>query len=38
MHLTLKIQEAPGSGEVYWGRSRSGDILVETGEEVGDVE
>jgi hypothetical protein len=27
MHLTLKILEAPGSREVYWG----GDIFLDTG-------
>jgi hypothetical protein len=30
MHLTLKRLEAPGSGEVWWGRVEEGrDILLE---------
>ena len=40
MHLTLKRLEASGSLEVWWGRGRGGDILMETGdgEEVWDME
>jgi hypothetical protein len=34
MHLTLERLEDPGSGEVWCGMGRSGDILLETGEEV----
>jgi hypothetical protein len=37
MYLTVKRFEAPGSGEVWWGGGRGGDIL-EMGEGVWDEE
>jgi hypothetical protein len=38
MYLTLERLGAPRSEDVWWGRVGRGDILLETGEEVWDVQ